>query len=212
MTIITGIVCVLFASIFISSASAAANYSDSITDRTGDLTGTQNDDIDITLVESSKVGDEIVFEITVVGEFNGFMVNINFFADGEKYLISDSNMTGTSSPLLMGPDNEVLTEPTVNVSGSVGRYSVPESDVQASNSFRIGEVTLTDENSSVDFVGSNEISDDDDTTDDDDTNDDDTSNDDDTEDSEDEDSPGFGMAVMVAAVIISGVILYRKRH
>lgn len=200
MAIFGGLLCVMIGIFFFGSVSAAMDYSDSITDPTGDLTGSHNDDIDITLVESSRIGDEIVFEITVVGEFNSMVTNINFFADGEKYLISDSNMTGTSSPLFMGPDNEILTEPTVNVSGSVGRYSIPESDVQALTSFRIGEVTLTDENSSVDFVGSNDITDDDDTT------------DDDKEDDESEESPGFGIMVMVAAVIIVGAVLFRKRE
>ena len=195
---IAGLALLLAGACLLMPVNAEADYSETMTDPTGDLTGTQNDDIDITRVTSKKVSDEIIFEITVVGEFDNYSVNINFFVDGDKYLISDSNMSGSS---LYGPGNSFVNDTGVEISGGVGKYTISASDVVATTSFKIGEVTLTDSNFVVDFVGSNDI----------DADDDDADDDKDEDDKDEGDSPGFGLIVISIAVIIAVAILFNKR-
>lgn len=202
MKILAGILLSLMAVaiLLVSTVSAEVNYDLAVTDPTGTVFkpkggGTEtvggHDDIDITKLRSYKSGDEIILELTVVGNImdnDSYDYDIRIDTNGdeeEDYTIEYEN----ESAELYDEDTENWTEVNFTVNGGTLKINVPIDKLGEPTDFDI--MSQTSEYTDNGYFDLSDWAS--------------------RRQEKDDDSPGFGVIVVVIAGFVATGIYRRRR-
>ena len=150
-----GFLLLLVGSVVLVSVDGEVNYSQTLTDETGDVEPNQNSGIDITSLSSRRSGEDLIIELTVAGDLDEYIINIYFEVDDVDYVLSD--MIGIVN---LVSDDSYYSQPNLTIEGGVATFNLG-SDVEASQSFVLVNAETADASYNIDMIVEDNSGDDD---------------------------------------------------